>query len=207
MMGMRFVIGCEPVMEPANLPTIFATLSETSTPALPYIHYTPSKEINVHLEFDYPSYWYFNEDKYPYTDGYSIFLSDPLMLTAPSREPNQPHGNPSSYGSVYIWIEPLETGQTLSDIVARYRDGVQKALHHIVLIRNYPIKIDGLGAHAFETLNDTPEMYTSTMFERTIFFVVDGAICRIDFAISVNERGGEFEKGYEYFLNSLKIGP
>lgn len=205
--GTAYIASCGTAVAPTITPTVFVAPSATFTPAPPYIHYTPQKESNVHIEFDYPGYWYFNEGKYPYTEVYSIFLSDPLILTVPTKDPNSSNDIPSNYGRIYVRIEPIKDGQTLSDLVNAYRNGVQEALHYIVLIREYPIMVDGQDAYAFEIYNDTPEMYSSNMFERTTFFVVEDRNYSIDFVISVDERGGEFEKGYEYFINSLRIIP
>lgn len=205
--GIVFTAGCGTVMTPAITPTVFVTPSATFTPAPLYIHYTPPKGSEVHLEFDYPGYWYFSEGNYPYTEGYSIFLSDPLILTLPTRDPKISNDIPSNHGQIYVWIEPLEAGQRLSNIVDVYRSGVQESLHYIVLIRDYPTRIDKQDAYVFEIFNDTPEMYTTTMFERIIFFIIEDKVYSLDFVVSMDERGGEFEKGYEYFLNSLMIIP
>ena len=53
----------------------------------------------------------------------------------------------------------------------------------------------------------TPESYTSLMFARRRFFVVKDQMYEIMLTIAEKDRGGEFEKGYEYFFNSLKIVP
>ena len=43
------------------------------------------------------------------------------------------------------------------------------------------------------------------MFNRRIIFIVKDQIYVILFEVAEKDRGGEFEKGYEYFFNSLKI--
>ncbi len=73
------------------------------------------------------------------------------------------------------------------------------------------IKIDGYDAYVLEIQIDTKgafaDIYTSVMFGRTIFFIAYDQVYTIDFLVAERERGGEFEKGYDYFFNSLKIVP
>jgi hypothetical protein len=71
------------------------------------------------------------------------------------------------------------------------------------------LTIDGYDAIAFEYQVEPTDNngYTSLMFERNIFFVVKDQLYQITFLVAEKERGGEFEKGYEYFFNSLKIVP
>lgn len=206
-MGVSCITGCGAVVPPTITPTVFVTPSATFTPAPPYIHYTSPQESNVHLEFDYPSYWYFKEGKYPYTEGYSIFLSDPLILTAPTKDPNHSHHEPDSYGRIYIWIQPLPNNQALEGLVQEEKELVQRNINRMTLLANYTVNVDGDIAYVLEILNNAPEVHITVMFDRTIYFVVEDLFYRINFAVSVDERGGEFEKGYEYFINSLKIAP
>ena len=49
--------------------------------------------------------------------------------------------------------------------------------------------------------------YTSTMFEKDIFFVINDQIYQIAFTVAEKEHGSEFERGYEYFFNNIKIVP
>jgi hypothetical protein len=45
------------------------------------------------------------------------------------------------------------------------------------------------------------------MFARRTYFMVNGQVYEIIFTVADKDRGGEFDKGYEYFFNSLKIVP
>jgi hypothetical protein len=202
------MVSCGTVTYPTGTPTVIGTPFVMPTrPSIPYFHYTPLEENNVHLEFDYPSYWYLKEGKNPYYEQYTIFLSDPLILTMPTRDPNQSHGNPGSYGRIYIWIQPLPSNQTIEGLVSEHKESMLDNTNSMTLLHDYPIKINGYDAYIFESLIDIPEAYSSVMFSRIIFFILEGQLYRIDLFVSVNERGGEFEKGYEYFFNSLKIVP
>lgn len=204
-MGISCITGCGMVVTPTIIPTVLVIPLATFTPAQPYIHYTPPKESNVHLEFDYPSNWYFREGEKPYTEGHTIFLSDPLILTLPTKDPNASGHELENYGNIYIWIGPLPTNQTLEDLVQEQKENVLSSNVNIRnLLADYTIKIDGHPAYVVEILNNA-DVHTSTMFDKTIYFVVKNLFYRINFSVSVDERGGEFEKGYEYFFNSLKI--
>lgn len=197
--------GCGAVVTPTITPTVLVAPSATFTSAPPYIHYTPPQESNYHLVFDYPGYWRFQEGKYPYAEGHSIFLSDPLILTVPTKDLNYSGHELDSYGSVYIWIEPLPANQTLEGIVQKQKENILGGnVNTRALLADYAVKIDGYAAYVIEILNNA-DVHTSTMFDRTLYFVVEDLFYRINFSVSVDERGGEFEKGYEYFINSLKI--
>jgi len=197
--------GCG-TLTPIAMPAIPVSPAPSPTAAPPYINYTPSETSNVHLEFDYPGYWYFNEGKSQYTDSFVIFLGDPRLLTVPTRAPDELHGAPSDFGSVRTEIEPVEPGQTLDSLVEPQRR-IDNTARPITPLQDYPIEIDGHDAYVLEILIDSPEEYTSVMFNRRIFFIVHDQVYTIDFTVAEHERGGEFEKGYDYFFKSLKIVP
>ena len=202
---MFILAGCD-TLTPTATPAIPASPAPSPTVAPPYIHYTPSETYSVHLEFDYPGYWYFNEGKSQYTEDFDIFLGDPRLLTVPTRAPDEPHGTPSDFGSVDIWIRPVKPGQTLDSLVEEQKR-IDSTARPITPLQDYPIEIDGHDAYVLDILIDSPEEYTSVMFNRRIFFIVYDQIYTIDFTVAEQERGGEFEQGYDYFFESLKIVP
>ncbi|HLO14250.1 MAG TPA: hypothetical protein VK206_05435 [Anaerolineales bacterium] len=183
-------------------------LTTTPTTMLPYIHYTPSARFNIHLEFDYPSSWVFNEEKIQDTDIIVVGLGDPRLLTVPTRAPNEPHGTPSDFGRISIWIQPVNSNQTLETVVESYKQGGSDK-SWITKLNDYKIKLDGYDASVLEYQIEPifDNGYTSVMFERDTFFAVQDQIYQITFTVAEKERGGEFEKGYDYFFNSLKIVP
>jgi hypothetical protein len=191
--------GCDTVVLPMSQPTI-----SLST----YIHYAPSEITNVYLEFDYPRHWFFSEEKIRGTENISIGLGDPRLLNVPTRAPNEPHGTPSDFGRVYIWIKPIKPGQSLDIIVEPHKQGYSSA-SWITPTNEYEITVDGIDAIVFEyqvePIDDNG--FTSLMFERNIFFVAKNQLYQITFLVSENERGGEFEQGYEYFFKSIRITP
>lgn len=194
------VTGCS-VMTPTIAPT-----PQAPTPAPPYIHYTPSETSNVHLEFDYPSSWFFSEEKIQGTDIISIGLGDPRLLSVPTRAPDEPHGTPSDFGRVNILIQPVKSSQTLDILVEPHKQGYGNA-SWITPLNDYKLMIDGYDAIAFEYQVEpiVDNGYISLMFERNIFLVVKDQLYQITLLVAEKERGGEFEQGYEYFFNSLKI--
>ena len=187
--------------------TIAPTL-QSPTPAPPYIHYTPSAMSNVHLEFNYPGSWVFSEEKIKDTNIIYIGMGDPRILTVPTRSPNESHGTPSDFGSVSIMIQPAKSGQTLDVLIEPYKQGHNSA-SWITALNEDKITIDGYDAivleYQVEPIDDNG--YTSLMFERNLFFVVKDQLYQLTFVVAEKERGGEFEKGYEHFFNSLKIVP
>jgi hypothetical protein len=194
--------GCDVVT-----PTLAPTLSAATTMP-PYIHYTPSDTSKIHLEFDYPSSWIFSEERIQDTEVIVISLGDPRLQTVPTRAPNEPHGTPSDFGRVRIRVQPVRPIQTLDVLVEHHKQGYASA-SWIMPINDYRLTIDGYDAIALEyQVEPTDDNgYTSLMFERNIFFAVKDQLYQITILVAEKERGGEFEKGYEYFFNSLKIVP
>jgi hypothetical protein len=178
--------------------------SPTAVP--PYIHYTPSKESNIQLEFDYPSTWIISEDKIRDTDIMIITLMDPRFRSLPTRSPNESHGIPSNFGSVNIMVVPVISGQTLAMLVEPYKQG-HSDKSWITELNEYKIIIDGYNANVLEYQINLKELYTSLMFERALFFIYNNQLYQITFTVSEGERDGEFEQGYEHFFNSIKIMP
>jgi hypothetical protein len=180
------------------------------TPKPPYTHYTPSKASNILLEFDYPSSWIFREDT---QNLYfmSIVLKDPRFLALPTRAPNESHGTPSDFGSVDIWIEHGKPNQTLDTQFDSYKQG-HSDTSWITPLNEYKAKVDGHDVNVLEyqikpNASIDGNGYTSLMFERSVFFAVKDQMYQITFLVAEKERGGEFEQGYDYFFNSLKIVP
>ena len=202
---MFILAGCG-TLTPTATPAIPASPAPSPTAAPPYIHYAPSKIPNVHLEFDYPGTWFFDEEKIQYTDTLYIGMAEPRVLTVPTRAPDEPHGTPSDFGSVDIWIRPVKSEQTLDSLVEEQKR-IDSTASSITPLDDYPIEIDGHDAYVLEILNDFPELYTSVMFNRRIFFIVYDQVYTINFVVAEKDRGGEFELGYEYFFKSLKIVP
>jgi hypothetical protein len=185
-----------------------STFKSTSAAPPTYFHYTPSDEFDVHLEFDYPSSWILSEEKFQFTDTMFVGLGDPRLLTIPTRAPDEPHGTPSDFGRIGIYVQPVKPDQTLDLLVEPHKQGYNSA-NWITPLNDYKIMIDGLEAIVFEyqvePIDDNG--YTSVMFERNLFFIVGDQLYQITFMVAEKERGDEFEQGYEYFFKSLKITP
>ncbi|MBV6467589.1 MAG: hypothetical protein PGMFKBFP_02957 [Anaerolineales bacterium] len=192
-----------------GLPT-FATPFTPQPPTVlpPYIHYTAPEGSNIHLVFDYPSSWVFSEDKMQGLDFLTIGLSDPRFRTLPTPpiDPDYLYITPSDFGSITIWALPAKPNQTPdSELESRKRAYADERM--MTLLSDYKITVDGYDAGVLEyQLNDL-ENYTSLMFVRRIFLVVDNQFYEIYYEVAVKDRGGDFDQGYEYFFNSIKIVP
>ena len=176
------------------------------TPTPQFVHYSPSIWFDTHLEFDYPSSWTFSEDNRG-TVSREIVLADPRFLTLPTPDYRIPDQIIlSDYGSVLIRISPISEGETSNSTVASLKQNYQTT-NGITAINDYRLTIDGYTASVLEYLIDDKESYTSIMFIRRIYFVLNDQMYQIRFRVSDKERGGEFEQGYEYFFDSLRILP
>lgn len=186
----------------AKLPFI-PTLSPNPTPQ--YYHYTPSEKMHVHLSFGYPSSWTFSEN-IPDEDFIVIGFGDARFRTLeiPSPYPNDVHGPPNDFGSITIWVMPSTPGQTVDSQLEFYKQAYGGNLRYTIL-NDYKIILDGFDAGVIEYQLDDPERSPSVMFNRRIFFIIESRIYEILFEVAEKDRGGEFEKGYEYFFNSLEI--
>lgn len=193
-----------PISCGVDLSAITRTL-QPPTPVPQYIHYIPPEAFNVHLEFDYPGYWVLRDGK-PYTNIVVISLDDPRYFTLPTPSSDGLHPPPSDFGSILISITPRKPGQTPKTEVELHKKGYIGTDWRIYL-DDYETKIDGVDASVLEYQIQPAEYYPSTMFERRIFFVIDDQLYEIIFTVAEKERGGEFEQGYEYFFNSLRILP
>lgn len=173
------------------------------TPIPPYIHYTPSKVSSVRLEFDYPSSWVITEETKD-TNFMVIGLGDPRFRTLPTSDSFE-HA-PNDFGSIVIWIMPSKSYQTVeAELDLRKKE--YNETDWMTVLDNYKIMIDGYVAGVLEYQIHPTEDFPSLMFNRRILFIVEDQIYEILFEIAEKDRGSEFEQGYEYFFNSLKILP
>lgn len=169
-----------------------------------YIHYAPSRGFDFGIEFDYPGYWWVQEN----SDGVgvrTVYLGDPLFLSLPTPEPyTNHHPTPNDYGSIIIWEVPTEEGDTLESELASHKDNYSQT-SWITMLDDYKMVIDGRKALVSEYLTDDVESSPSTMFNRRIYFLVGNRIYEIIYSVAQKDRGGEFDKGFDYFLKSIKI--
>jgi len=179
--------------------------SPTTMP--PYIHYTASEGFNIHLEFDYPGSWTFSEEMQEGGLSMVVGLGNPRFRTLPTPFPEDSHPTPNDFGSVVIRIVPSQPDQTPNTKVESLKQSYNSHFRYKVL-NDYKITIDGYDASVLEyQVEPAQDDYPSVMFNRRTFFMVKDQMYEIHFTVAEKERGGEFEKGYEYFFNSLKIVP
>ena len=188
------ITGCGPDMSPA-----------TSSPS--YIHYPSEKNPDVHLEFDYPGMWVFFESGAPGTEIIIISLKDQRFQALSTPGLYDLHPIPNDYGGIDIWISPSMSGQTPDTELESLKSGYRKT-SWITILETYKTMIDGYEASVLEyRISPTEGGSPSVMFNRRIFFIVDNQLYKIYFRVAEKDRGGEFEQGYEYFFNSIKIIP
>jgi len=174
------------------------------TTALPFIHYSPSNESKIHLEFDYPGSWTFSEDIQD-ANFMVVGLGDPRFRALPTSPDSHP--TPNDFGSIIIWITPGQPGQTPDTELQALKQNYSNDFRYI-LSNDYKIMIDGYDASVLEyKVEPAQDDYPSVMFNRRIFLLVKEQMYEILFALAEKDRGGEFEQGYEYFFKSIKVVP
>ena len=100
-----------------------------------------------------------------------------------------------------------ESGQTPDTELLLHKQSYNNHFRYTVLT-DYKTKIDGYDASILEyQLKERIEGSPALMFERRIYFLVNDYMYEIYFSVAEHERDEEFEKGYEYFFNSLQILP
>lgn len=158
----------------------------------------------IRLEFDYPTYWFLNE--YVSDSGFTrIVLGDPRFLNLPTQPPpDELHPTPNDFGIVEIGIIPSKPGRTVES-EAEDQKTLLRNVGWATFLNDYKIAIDGFGARVIEHQIMAPEIHTSLMFERQIYFFAENEIYTIRFLVAEKDRGGNFEQGYEYFINSVKV--
>ena len=197
------------ILSGCNITPSYITNIQTETATVAYIHYSPPQEFNIHLEFDYPNSWVLVEiTEYMSMNLRIISLLDPRSAAAQTPPPifDGSHPPEDDFGRVSIIVKPLELGHTPETEIKTYKKK-NGGINGVILLSDFKITIDGYDTSVVESQFGPVEGYPSLMFNRLIFFVVDDQLYEIDFTISEKERGGEFEKGYEYFFKSLKIVP
>ncbi|MBK6645516.1 MAG: hypothetical protein IPG44_07140 [Anaerolineales bacterium] len=192
-----------PTLQWQPMPTYDYYIPPSNMPG--YTHYIPSESFTIHLEFDYPSYWWLQEHTGE-TGTPSIDLGDPRILALPTQAPGNFHPTPNDFGSVYIWIIPNVPGQSPDTELESHKLGYSE-IPRIKVLGDYKIMIDGNESSVLEYQENDPETSPSLMFYRRTYFMVNGQVYEIIYSVADKDRGGEFDKGYDHFLNSLKIVP
>jgi|SRR6185503_19328015 len=186
----------------STAPPIITPKSQLPTTIPSYIHYTPPVGYYIHLEFDYPASWIFRQGPFA-----AFSLLDPRFQTLPTPASGDLHPTPNDFGVIAVRIEPSKPGQTPDTELEVYKQDYKDALRHTVLT-DYKITIGGQDASVLEyKVEPAPDDYPAVIFSRRTFFIVEDQLYEIYFSIAEKDRGGDFEKGYEYFLNSLRIVP
>lgn len=168
-----------------------------------YIHYVPSEGFEFNIEFDYPGYWWVRE----YSDeigSKSVILGDPLILTVTTPFPGDSHPEPHDFGQIYIWIMHKENEQTPETELEEHKQSYN-SIRRMKVLGDYQIEINGKKAAVLEYLTDDQETSPSIMFNRRVYFMVNDRVYEIIYSVANKDRGGEFDKGFDYFLNSMEF--
>lgn len=189
---------------PINAPTpVLTPNSLIHNP--PYLHYSSQEEFDIHLEFDYPDYWTIYEDNSP---GFVfINLTDSRVLIYSTQDPNQPHTNADIFSKIYIWTYTPQTNETYISVVSDFQHLCLQENPKVKFIDNYQIIIDEIDANVVECMVQNEFDYSSFEFARKTIFQVENQIYVVDLTLVDNELRNQFEQGYDYFLNSIKITP
>lgn len=203
-MVLLVLVGCNfsPSTTQLSTTTPLPLYSPTGTP--PFSHYTSVSKSNIYLEFDYPSSWGLGDDLL--TNEIRIALYDPRFFTLPTPSPNENHPILNDFGVIDIWIHPLTPDLSFEEYV---QARIDKKVGYITFLDNYKTQIAGFDTVVLEYRieENNPEIHTSKMFVRDMFFSTKDLIYKIGFTIAEKDRGNEFEQGYEYFIDSLNVIP
>jgi hypothetical protein len=167
------LVGCS-AATPASAPTSDWQPMPTYSYYVPpsdvteYTHYI-SKTFEIHLEFDYPSYWWL-EEWVDESGVPTLFLRDPRFLTL-SPPDDDMHPVPNDFGYIYIWVMRGESGQTPDANIEFLKQAYSK-IPRMKVLRDYKVKVDGYDASVLEYQVDDPETSPSLMFCRRIDFMV-----------------------------------
>lgn len=182
-------------------------IRNTSTSVSPYIKYIPSKSSKIQMEFDYPREWIFRDENGINNFGlYQIYLMDPQYLYVPTYDPHDIYITPTDFGAITITSQTINKGRTVDTLFDEYKNSSINT-PFVKFVDEYKTQVDGNDALVLECqIEPYPDNgYSSTMFSRTIFFGNKDQLYEIIFEVSVKDRGGDFEKGYDHLIDSIKF--
>ncbi len=188
-----------------------AGCTSTSQDTVPqkYVHYISKNNFQTNLEFDYPGVWLMEEIKLDRTDIVVIALKDPRFGTLPTPMKDERSLPPNDFGFIDIWISPRGNGQSAESELEDLKRSYGK-VSWIKILGTYNVQVDNFDAVVleYETYpTDLEGSVPTVMFSRRIIIETDQKVYKLLFVIAQKDRGGEFEKGYEYFFNSIEITP
>lgn len=165
-------------------------------------HFDPIPDLP--FEFEYPPEWGLVSINRTYEElgNVGLILVDPRT---PTPDPSIRNLEVTSYGFIALWNYYPTTN--LSADVDSMVSG-RALTSRFELQNDYWITLSGYPARVVEyVVNPTLTGYDTQMFEKRVFVYAQENIFEIYFITPQNERGGEFEKGYERLMERLKIIP
>lgn len=196
------LIGCRSAVSATQL-SASSTPHYLSTATPAFTRYTSVLQSGIHLEFTYPSSWGFGDTLRD--NQILISLYDPRFSTLPTAHSDNNHPPINDFAVIDIWIRPLPLDKSFEQFIqARAED---TTYDHKTLLNNYQTRVSGINATVLEYRLDENylEIHQSEMFVKEMHFATNGFLYGITLTIAEKDRGNELERGYEYFLRSLKI--
>lgn len=202
-----FFVACNLPLTTADYVTVSTKQPlHTLTTAPPFFHYTTASRSDIYLEFDYPSSWGLGEKLGQ--SRINIALYEPRYITLPTPFPGDSHPPLNDFGVISVRVFPVASVQSFEQYYTEATTTTGRQ-HFVTTLANYQSTVDGQNTLVFEYTIDknNPEIYSSEMFVRDIFFTANELIYQIRFVIAIQDRGNQFEQGYEHLIKSLKINP
>jgi len=155
-----------------------------------HLHYSPSGNFEyLDIEFDYPNSWILKEvAKYPGVD--LVTLVDPETEDA----------------MISIGVYLIENGQTAEMKAKLFAQRSSEAIT-VKISREYESSLKGHKCFVVETQFGPIDDFSKLMYGKTLFFSIEDKIYDINLRLANEDRDGDFEKGYEYLLKSIRIVP
>jgi hypothetical protein len=155
-----------------------------------YFHYSPSEVFEyMNIKLDYPSSWLLEEVTiYPGVD--LVTIVDPETAEA----------------MIAISAYPIEVGQTPDTKAELFAQRSSRTIT-VKLLGKYEVNLKDRSGFVVETQFGPIDNFSEVMYGKTLFFSIGDNMYEINLTLVNEDRGGDFEKGYEYLLNSIEIIP
>lgn len=200
-------MGCTVSKKDNNQSPVLDENHSTFINGIPYLHYLPSKDKTIQLEFYYPADWVLREEVH--LQGYDTYF---LALTEPKKETDTPRVsdesiiNQDNIGAIQIFVQPSRNEEHVQELVSDSQQVCSLAMG-MELLRSYETKIDEKKVYVVDCQIDNLEdsRWNTPYFSRSTFFSAGEKSYVIVFEVALTSREDDFEKGYAYLISSLKI--
>jgi hypothetical protein len=183
-----------------------------------FVHFSPTNQENIKIQFNYPSSWSFRPDQSKETDSFVIY--DPAIQPPPpiNFNPENTHDN-WLWGSVY-WgvypkvdsvksmakyidatIKPVDPDRDMSVLRIKARDKV--------VLESKRLRMIGCPAHRI-VLKYTLDSYgdrSSTIYEKDVYIACENTLYHFELSILEEDKNGPFEKDFDALISSIQPYP